>query len=382
MRTVNCRPNKIDLEKLTVNNPEAKLMRTYRNVIFANFTEWQVLSDLELELLENVENMKFKDCYFRDANVFTSVLKHCNQLKCVVTESDDGYMFDDLKCEPTDKFQNPVSLDIETPLCKSLACFEKVPHINIRHWRLENNIPGLALFMSNHVVAVTSIVIYELQHFTDEFLQLLVKLPELKLKHLKSYTYDPRHVTQIAQLLSNQKSSLTQLKLKGRMQLPIFDTICLSLLNLETLSITDREEYNIRLSNLKVLPNLKKLTVHIIDFNDGYKLEIGELLRLEHFKLTKLPYYKEYKVDLKQPNATLKGLKLEFQVNDLILAQIPKMFPSLTKLELFSSVSTYIACKETAYSILNYFVSTSARCYLSSPRSGNGNQQVGQFAIF
>jgi hypothetical protein len=332
MRTVNFRPDRNDFWKLA-QKPRAKLMRTYRNVIFTEYGHWQTLSVLELELLKNVENLKFKGCGFSDANEFVWILKHCKELKSVYTES---YMFEDFKSAPIEKFQNPVSLSIQKPLCESLDCFEKVSQIHVRCWmgwyQCKSSVNQ---FLSSYTAAITSIVIHN-GYGSDDFLRLLVNTPQLKLKHLEFYPRfeTSRRVMQIVQILAHHKSFLTNLSLGiSFMEQSIFDAIRLNLVNLEKLAIPVREEHHIIcLSDLKVLTKLTSLSVSLDGFKDGYELDVSEFLSLEQLKLHNNG---EAKVYFKRPNMTLKNLYLEFKINRLLLAQIPTMFPNLRSLHLY-----------------------------------------------
>jgi hypothetical protein len=332
MRSVNFVVRQKNIQELA-RHPQGKLMRTYRTVTLSSYNnfEFEHLGDLELNLLQNVESLKFDFCTFQDTVQFMSVLKHCKHLKYVCT---DRLMFADLKSEPpTQKFQNPVSLSISSPSCKSLDCFANIVHITI-HGGKNLDLQDVALFMGNHGGAVKTMNI--LEQDSDDFLQLLVNTPDLKLKHLNFYAWsDHRH----AKLLVHQKSSLTKLVVAGAIVQPMFQAIHLNLVNLETLVLCVVLEHNVCLSELKALPKLKSLHVYFwAYFEDGYELDIGECSSLMQLKLTN---FYAFKLVFKRPNVALKKLELMFPVNSQLLGQIPQSFPNLVSLELGSYVSIY-----------------------------------------
>jgi F-box domain len=323
------------LLSLVTCNPEPKLMLTYRYVILRNFKNFGNLSVLELAQLQNVERLSFVGCKFLNTSEFVSVLKHCKRLTSVYTVK--GTLFQDLASEPTEKFPNPLSrLIVDSPVCKSLDCFEKISHIILCLWD-GWGVQDLAPFMSKHAAALTSMSIYK---YDSNVLQLLVDTPELKLEHLSVCNFKSEQVPLIAQILANQGSALTKLEVHKVMVQPIYDVIRLHLVNLETLTLCVWDEHNIRLTDLKVLRKLKSLTVDFEEFENEYEIDVGEFSILE--QLTINVYY-DGEVNMfvfKRPNLTLKKLEMNgVLLNAKLLGQIPTMFPNLTSLELHSYVS-------------------------------------------
>jgi hypothetical protein len=126
-----------------------------------------------------------------------------------------------------------------------------VSHISIGCWLLANrqDMAPMVRFLSNYGAAVSSIdicfdgakeILTHLANTTDDFLQSLITTPVLKLKKMVLYIHTKpsaiKHLPQKVQLLTLQKSSLSELKVVGFMAEPIFDTIRYNLTNLETLN--------------------------------------------------------------------------------------------------------------------------------------------------
>jgi hypothetical protein len=372
MRTVNFRAFQYTMQKLS-DNPTVKLIRTYRTVTLSSYDNFEELSDLELELLENVESLNLSSCSFRDTSELASLLKHCNRLKTVLI---DSRRIKSSTAEPIETFQSPVSVVIDTPVCQSLNCFANILHVRVRDW--DNwNMQGITRFLGQHAAVVTAMDIYERD--SDEFFKLLANTPELKLQKLNMYFNEPKHVELKAQIFAHHRTCLTSMSAHGFMDQLLFDAIRLNLVNLETLDLQITHQNNVRLNDLKVLLRLKNLAVSFHGFDDEYVLDIGELRSLEQLKLTIGPLRRHLKLALKQPMVTLKKLELRFPVDSQLLEQIATMFSNLTSLEFIFKVSSV----NTTWTQFNnvHFRSTAHHRQGFLRQFGTETQQDDKFAV-
>jgi hypothetical protein len=324
--------NQTDMHELARNN-QARLMRTYTNVILNHVNDFENLSALELEMLENVEHLKFFHCQLRNTNELVSLLKNCKQLKFV--DTDYLKIHDD--SEPAEKIQNAVALIVKGGWCPSLQCFANILHIHTRSLAWDNDLQDLALFLSNYATVITTL---KYEPLCEGFSQMMLNTPNLKLKHLILNAYgEPDIVSQISQVFDQQKASVTKLKVSaGHMYQQLFDAIRFKLINLETLHIVDALCWtNFRLNDLKVLPKLKNLEVAFKHSDDGYELDLSELRNLEQLQLT---MRKKSNLAVTRQNATLKSLKLLLDVDSTLFGQIVRMFPNLVFLFLKKYAST------------------------------------------
>jgi hypothetical protein len=330
MRTVNFQAFQTPIRELPI---QAKLFRTYRTVTMSSYDSFEEFTGLELDLLENAETLNFCSCNFQDTAELVSVLAHCKRLQTVLINS---RRIKNFVTGPIENFQSPVSIVIDTPNCQSLSCFAEIQQIRVRDW--DNwTMQGMARFLSQHAAALSVMDIYDRD--TDEFLQLLVKTPQLKLKHVNMYFYEPKHLAQKAQLFALQGASLTSLVAQGSMDQQLFEAICKHLVNLESLDLQVTHLNNVRLSDLQVLPKLKSLAVSFHGFEEEYDLDLGGLTGLEQLKLSIGPLGKHFKLALRRPMLTLKKLELKFPVDKQLFGQIATVFPNLTHLELRFYVS-------------------------------------------
>jgi hypothetical protein len=316
----------------TIHTLSHKLMRTYKTVSLSDYDSFEELSDLELALIENVETLRFQNCSFRDTSEFVSVLKHCKQLKTVVV---GNQLFVDLETEPMEKIQTPVSLAIESPYCKSWTCFGNISKISVRNWTLSDMENNLRL-LSQHARVITTI--FASHDDFDAFSEQSFKTPELQLTeaHL---LIDDENNAHAARFLAHHRTSLMQLSVQGSIQQQMMDAIFSNLVGLEILDLFFDDESIVRLSDLKNLPKLKKLTASFRNYNIDFEQDIGELLSLEQFKLKFTNELGKFKLATRRPNVTLKMLELGFLVDRQLLGQIAEVCPNLIHLKLSSCVS-------------------------------------------
>jgi hypothetical protein len=136
MRTVNFEPDLDELSPIQSNNRSAKFMRTYRTVTSLRYISFKDVWLFESNIPENVENLKFVVCKFRNPTDFVSFLNRCKQLK-TVTIRDIEYVPTERKYDLKiyfEKFQRQVSVDIKKPDCELLDCFGNILHIRVREW--------------------------------------------------------------------------------------------------------------------------------------------------------------------------------------------------------------------------------------------------------
>jgi hypothetical protein len=315
-------------------NPHARLIRTYETVSFSSYDYFQEFTPLELALIENVKIFQFSSCKFPDTNELVLILKRCKQLKTV----DIAWStFEAEENEPMEKFENPVSLVIDSPFCKSWTCFANISHISVRDWHSSRQVE-LANFLSQHAGVIRSMFMVE--NGFDKISQLLFSRPEIKLEQIDLHFETQEFVTDVTRFLAHQSTSLRTLWVENNLQQQMFNAICLNLVNLETLNLElIKDAYNIRLSDLKALPRLKKLALNfwesaLIDF----ELDLGALLSLEQLKLT-YSGFRVFKLAAERSIVTLKKLELNIPVESHIWGQLATIFPNLRNLNLSPHVS-------------------------------------------
>jgi hypothetical protein len=361
MRTVNFRAVQIAMRKHT-NTIHGKLMRAYRTVTLWHYKNVVDLTDLEQAMLKDVESLNLCTCSFRDTAELVSVLKHCKHLKTVLFNS---RRIKNLTANPPkETYSSPVSIVIDIPVCQALNCFTNISQIHVRDWNYWET-QDISRFLSEYSAIVSSMDIYERD--SDDYLQLLVQKPELKLKHINMFFYDPKHVEPKAQLFAHQRTYLTSLAARGFMNQQLFDAIHSNLVNLEALDLQIKYPKNVRLNDLKVLTKLKSLTVSFREFQDENDLDISGLVSLEQLKLSISLLRRPFKLVLKQPLLKLKKLELRFPVDKQLFGQMATMFPNLRNLELrfYVSMSIPIEVNELKFlTVQSSFFSTATRTSL------------------
>jgi hypothetical protein len=315
-------------------NPPAKLMRKYKVVDLIGYSRFEELADLEM--VECVETLNFKECYFHNPSEFVSFLKHCKQLKSVGIEI-LVFDFEDDASEPMEKFQSPVTIATGACSYAILNCFENILQICVS-WVQYLATQEFARCLNQHAEVFVSIKLFE--HDFEQIAEQLVGIPKLELKRMDLSFETQRNLMATAQLFAHQSSSLTTLLLEGNIQQPIIDLICSNLVNLEQITlVTMNPISNISWNQLKDLPKLKSLSVNFCHSVSDFVVDFGEMLSLEQLDLVASYSFRDLKLVWKGPNKTLKKLKLGLLIDNHILGQIAEVFPNLTDLDLSGYVN-------------------------------------------